>query len=68
MNPKDNNEHSQLFYSSDDGKTWKALPKDSVQLESITLSEVNMLKLELSGEDAAKAWGRLEGLEIVPRE
>lgn len=57
MNPKDNNEHSQLFYSSDDGKTWKAFPTDSVQLESITLSE----------EDAAKTWGRLEGLVIVPR-
>ena len=67
MNPKDN-EHSQLFYSSDDGKTWKAFPKDSVQLESITLSEVYMLKLDLSEEDAAKVWGQLEGLEIVPRE
>lgn len=67
MNPKDN-EHSQLFYSSDGGETWKAFPKDSVQLESISLSEVAMLKLELSEEDAAKAWALLEGLEIIPRE
>lgn len=67
MNPKDNNEHSQLFYSSDDGKTWKAFPKDSVQLESIS-SAVTMLRLELSEEDAAKTWGKLEGLTIVPRE
>ena len=62
MNPKNNDEsNSNLFYSSDDGKTWKPFCKAS---DFVTATSIFV---DLSEESAAKLWAAIEGLEIVPR-
>ena len=55
MNPNDNNDIGDLFYSTDDGKTFKQL------------SEITEITIHLTEESAAKLWAMTEGLEIVPR-
>lgn len=55
MNPN-NNEYSNLYYSTDDGKTFKQL------------SEITEVTISLTEESAAKLWAMIEGLEIVPRD
>lgn len=48
-----------MFYSSDDGKTWK--PITSITNETMSVS------CNISEEDAARLWAMIEGLEIVGR-
>ena len=56
MNPNDNNDIGNLFYSTDDGKTIKQF------------SEISEVTIHLTEESAAKLWAMVEGLEIVPRD
>jgi hypothetical protein len=54
MYPEHNNTGGQLYYSTDNGKTWKPI------------GSITEIKIKLSEEDSAKLYGQLEGLEIVP--
>ena len=54
MYPEHNNTDGQLYYSIDNGKTWKPI------------GDITEIKIELSEEDSAKLYGLIEGLEIVP--
>ena len=56
MNPNDINDNGELFYSTDNGETFKQL------------SEITELTIHLTEESAAKLWAMIEGLEIVPRD
>ena len=55
MNPNDINDNGELFYSTDNGETFKQL------------SEIAELTIHLTEESSAKLWALVEGLEIVPR-
>lgn len=55
MNLNDNNDTGNLFYSTDNGKTFKQF------------SEISEITIHLTEESAAKLWAMVEGLEIVPR-
>ena len=55
MNPNDK-EFNDLYYSTDDGATFKRL------------SEITEVTIHLTEESSAKLWAMIEGLEIVPRD